>query len=264
MAPQSLQIRPQPPIPGLELPAGMTPGENGKPMGMPPSSMSMLPFGEPGMMSPPRMPGMVPPPRNNAPPSPGLKGPPKTPSLKAPKPVSQSPAQKPPDQQSEPYKSPEKPHKSPSSPSRPSSPKPSGTGAPKLPRAASSRLSNFDYLNSTTRDKDLPGAMPQSAPPMPGAPPPMPPTPAPMQQQGLPSVGDIEPDWGSGSGTHLSDDGADWGSHPMMSDPDWNSGQRADGGPDWNAGGPDMFDTDPLHSLSRRKGFIFRRLSLRR
>jgi hypothetical protein len=34
----------------------------------------------------------------------------------------------------------------------------------------------------------------------------------------------MEPDWGSGDGqSHLSDDGAGWGSHPLMSDPDWSS-----------------------------------------
>jgi hypothetical protein len=103
--------------------------------------------------------------------------------------------------------------------------------------AASSRLSNFDYLN-TTSDEDQPGAMPSSAPPMsPLSSAPMPSTPAPMQQQGLPSVGDLEPDWGHGSGeSHLSE-GPDWGSHPMMTDPDWTA---------------------------RRKGFMFRRLSLQR
>ena len=184
MQPQSLQVTRQPPMPGLEMPAEFLPGENGRPpsMGMPPPM--------PGMMPPPAMPRMAPPAmprspqRNNAPPSPGLKGPPKTPSLKAPKPVSQSPAQKPPHQQSKP------PSKSPPS-------KPSGDSAPK----SKSRLSDLDFLN-TTSDEDQPGGMP-SAPPMSMAPP-MPPTPAPMQQQGLPSVGDFDssPDWGSGDGSN--------------------------------------------------------------
>ena len=63
----------------------------------------------------------------------------------------------------------------------------------------------------------------------------------------------------------MSDDGADWGSHPQLDDPDWSSGsRRADSGPDWQGGNPDMNDTDPLHSLSRRKGYMFTRLSLRR
>ena len=98
-APQSLQIQPQAPIPGLEVPGAAVPGENGRPP-----------------MAPPMMPEMMPPPRNNAPAGPGLKGPPKMPSVKAPKPVSHSPATKPPHQQSAPsgtpYKSPLKPDKS--------------------------------------------------------------------------------------------------------------------------------------------------------
>jgi hypothetical protein len=73
----------------------------------------------------------------------------------------------------------------------------------------------------------------------------------------------MEPDWGSGDGTnHLSDDG--WGGHPQLDDPDWNAAHRADSGPNWQGSNPDMFDTDPLHSLSRRKGMMFHRLSLRR
>jgi hypothetical protein len=48
MAPQSLQIRPQPPIPGLEVPGGAVPGENGKPP---------MPFA-------PKMPGSKGPPRS--------------------------------------------------------------------------------------------------------------------------------------------------------------------------------------------------------
>jgi hypothetical protein len=255
-APQSLQIRPQPPIPGLEVPGAAVPGENGRPP-----------------MAPPMMPGMMPPPRNNAPAGPGLKGPPKMPSVKAPKPVSHSPATKPPHQQSAPsgtpYKSPLKPDKSPSRPSGLGSPHkpPSGISAP--PRAASSRLSNFDYLN-TSSDEDQSGAMP-SAPPMmpsaapmgPSAAPPMPPTPAPMQQQGLPSVGDMEPDWGhgSGSGTHVSDEGPNWGSHPMMDGADFNTAHQADGGPDWGSH-PQM--SDPDWSSARRKGMMFRRLRIRR
>jgi hypothetical protein len=107
-------------------------------------------------------------------------------------------------------------HSGPSVGPQKSPPRPSGTGAPTKPpsgissptkapaSAASSRLSNFDFLN-TTSDEEQPGPMPPSAPPMmPSAPPPMPPTPAPMQQQGLPSVGDMEPNWGHGSGeSHL-------------------------------------------------------------
>jgi hypothetical protein len=42
---------------------------------------------------------------------------------------------------------------------------------------------------------------------------------------------------GDFNSAHRADDGADWGSHPQMSDPDWSS--------------------------ARRKGFLFRRLSLR-
>jgi hypothetical protein len=213
MAPQSLQIRPQPPMP-WEMPASQVPGENGAPPRMP--GMGMPPT--PGMMpprnnAPPSMLRSPLAPKTNAPPTPGLKGPTKTPSLKAPKPISQSPSSKPPHQQSE--------------PSRPSSPKPSGE--------SKSRLSAFDYLNSTGGDEQ-PGGMPSAPPPMPSAPPPMPPTPAPMQEQGLPSVGDMEPDWGHGSGEdHLGDDG--WGGHPMLDDPQWTA---------------------------RRKGMMFSRLRLRR
>jgi hypothetical protein len=67
---------------------------------------------------------------------------------------------------------------------------------------------------------------------------------------------------GQGDGSnHLSDDGAGWGGHPQMTDPDWNSGHRADGVPNWQGGNPDMFDPD--WSSARRKGMMFRRLSLR-
>jgi hypothetical protein len=60
-----------------------------------------------------------------------------------------------------------------------------------------------------------------------------------MQQQGLPSVGDMEPDWGhgSGSGNHVSDEGPDWAGHPYMDGADFNS--------------------------ARRKGMMFRRLRIR-
>jgi hypothetical protein len=64
-----------------------------------------------------------------------------------------------------------------------------------------------------------------------------------------PTLGDLEsgPDWGSGTGeSHVSDDGADWGSHPLMSDTNWGTRQRsADDGPDW--AGP------PLHG---RRGLV--------
>jgi hypothetical protein len=185
MAPQSLQVQRQPLLPG-EMPAEALPGENGKP----PSGMSMLPFGAPGM-GPPRMPGTMQPlqthapgmpgmrPQRNAPPSPGLKPPPKTPSLKSPKPVSKSPSSKPPSMQS---KSPSKP--SPSSPSRPS-PKPS-TNAPS--KAASFTCADYDFLNTAGPDDQF-GPMQPGAPLPSAAPPPT--TPAPMQSPGLPSVGDL-------------------------------------------------------------------------
>ncbi|MGB8898119.1 MAG: hypothetical protein WCC90_02175 [Methylocella sp.] len=56
----------------------------------------------------------------------------------------------------------------------------------------------------------------------------MPPSPAPMQQQGLPSVGDLEPDWGhgSGSGSHISDEGPDWGGHGLIDDPHWTARRK--------------------------------------
>jgi hypothetical protein len=253
MAPQSLQIQRQAPMPGLEMPAEFLPGENGKP------PMGMMP-GMPGMpgMPPPMTPGMAPPPslrsplapkRNNAPPSPGLKPPPKLPSVKAPEPVSHSPATKPPHQQTKPQT------KSPSSPSRPS--KPSSSPSP-----AMSVRAMHEYLNSTGDEN--PGAMPSGPPMMPQSPPPMPPSPAPMQQQGLPSVGDFEPDWGSGtgSGNHVSDEGPNWGSHPYMDGGDFNSAHQADdGGADW---GNHPMLSDPDWSSAHRKGFIFHRLSLRR
>lgn len=177
----------------------------------------------PGVMRPqqtraPGMPGLSP--QRNAPPAPGLKKPPQAPKLKSPAPVSNSPAQKPPHAQSKPSKSPG------------SAPKPS-------PKAASFSRANYDFLN-TAGPNDQPGAMPSSAPMMPSAAPPLP-SPAP-QQQGLPSVGDMEPDWGghgTGSGSHISDEG-----------------------PNWQGSNPDMFDTDPLHSLSRRKGIMFSRVRL--
>jgi hypothetical protein len=84
-----------------------------------------------------------------------------------------------------------------------------------------------------------------------------------MQQQGLPSVGDMDPDWGhgSGSGTHVSDEGPDWAGHPYMDGADFNSAHRADDdGADWGSH-PMMSDPD---WTARRKGYMFRRLSLRR
>ncbi len=239
MAPQSLQIRPQAPIPGLEVPGGAVPGENGKPSRMP------SPFA-------PKMPGV--------PRAPSV-GPQKSPVRG---PLSGSGPSRGPGEPSTPAR-PSRPSVGPQkSPSRPSKP-PSGSSAPKSP-SSSSRLSNFDFPN-TTSDENQPGPMPPSSPSMPpmGMPPssaPIPPTPAPMQQQGLPSVGDLEPDWGtgSGSGNHVSDEGPDWAGHPYMDGADFNS-HRADEGPDW-AGHPYMDGAD--FNSARRKGFMFQRLSLRR
>jgi hypothetical protein len=247
-APQSLQIQPQPPMPG-EVPSSRAPGENGAPpMGMMPPPMQMLPFAEPRMPAPP--PPMLrrpPAPKTNVP-TPGLKGPPPTPHLKSPAPVSHSPSSKPPSSQSK-------------TPSKPSSPKPSGEGAPKSPK---SRLSAFYYLNSVG-ENEQPGGMP-NAPPMMPSEPPVPPIPGPpTQQQGLPSVGDFDasPDWGrgDGSGSHISDEGPDWGGLGLIDDPDWNSAHRADGGPDGGSH-PQMDGAD--FNTARRKGFMFTRLSLRR
>jgi hypothetical protein len=108
---------------------------------------------------------------------------------------------------------------------------------------------------------------PRSSPLLPPrAPPPLsPPTErAPLQQQGLPSVGDMEPDWGHGSGNHISDEGPDWAGHPYMDGADFNSAHRADDGADWGSH-PMMSDPD-WHSgaSSARRGYMFRRLSLRR
>jgi hypothetical protein len=81
------------------------------------------------------------------------------------------------------------------------------------------------------------------------------------------SIADMDPspDWGrgDGSGSHIGDD-TNWGGHPMFQDSEFTGQRRADGGPNWQGGNPDMNDTDPLHSLSRRAGYMFTRLSLRR
>jgi hypothetical protein len=72
---------------------------------------------------------------------------------------------------------------------------------------------------------------------------------------------DPSPDWGhggDGSGTHLSDEGPNWGSHPQMDGADFNSAHRADGdGADW--GSHPMLSDPDWNSGSRRKGFLFHR-----
>jgi hypothetical protein len=87
-----------------------------------------------------------------------------------------------------------------------------------------------------------------------------------MQQPAASNIADMDPDWGhgTGSGDHISDEGGGWGGHPCLQDSDFTGQRRAESEPNWEGGNPTVFDTDPLHSLSRRKGMMFWRLSLRR
>jgi hypothetical protein len=121
----------------------------------------------------------------------------------------------------------------PAPPIKTSAPSPrsaAGPSAPGLPNTApapasvggSSRLSDFNYLNSTGGEQDRAfdnGATPPRQSPALG---PSRPVHLPSPQ-GAPSIGDLDsaPDWGSGSGeSHISDDGPDWGG---IDDPEWTA-----------------------------------------
>lgn len=117
---------------------------------------------------------------------------------------------------------------SPRSAPGPSAPKPSAPGLPNTAPApasvgGSSRISDFDYLNSTRGEQHRVsdnGAMPQGPALGRPAPPPRP--------QGNPITGDMEPNWGQGDGqSHFSDEPDSWGGHPQLDDPEWTARRKS-------------------------------------